>query len=398
MFSPTLQLGAFATYDALSVSLTALATWVIVQASYRRHRGELVALSAMMLALADVTAYSGIVMIPVVVGFAFVVWLPRMGSKQALFCTAWFTVTCAFVFGVIMTLSKTWQAITVTVLARNSSGISGANGYASPSHVFNDSWTYSGVIAILGLLGAILAISSEKRQQAALVTYLAAVAFVVPLAQAHETTAVSLKKHLAYGAIFAVMAAGYGLRKLTEALRGRRITALACCACAFTFPAVNGYMSAQNWYHTWPNDNSLLARLEPLLKRSPIWTTSLGGADYLCDYYYAGQGNSWERCHTNLTIRTAEQGTPEVIVLGYPASIAPPSRLPTQLLLSPAATQQQFLSFLSRNTAANSAQNPELARLTKILETGHRYRLVATGPYDSNQSTAIYAVWQRVAR
>ena len=60
---PAMRL-AFATFDPLSVFLTALSAWLIVQAGYRRHRGELVAAAAAALALANVTAYSGIVARP----------------------------------------------------------------------------------------------------------------------------------------------------------------------------------------------------------------------------------------------------------------------------------------------------------------------------------------------
>ena len=55
---------AFATFDPLSVLLTALSAWLIVQVGCRRHRGELVAAAAVALALANVTAYSGIVIDP----------------------------------------------------------------------------------------------------------------------------------------------------------------------------------------------------------------------------------------------------------------------------------------------------------------------------------------------
>ena len=59
-----------------------LSAWLIVQAGYRRHRGELIAAAAFALALANVTAYSGIVVDPVVIAFAFLAWLTvcRYGS------------------------------------------------------------------------------------------------------------------------------------------------------------------------------------------------------------------------------------------------------------------------------------------------------------------------------
>ena len=63
---PAIRL-AFATFDPLSVLLTTLSAWLIVQAGYRRRRGALVAASAAALALANATAYSGIVVDPLVI-------------------------------------------------------------------------------------------------------------------------------------------------------------------------------------------------------------------------------------------------------------------------------------------------------------------------------------------
>ena len=52
---PVLRL-AFATYDAMSVLLVALAAWMALQAAYRRRCGELILAAAFFLALANVVA------------------------------------------------------------------------------------------------------------------------------------------------------------------------------------------------------------------------------------------------------------------------------------------------------------------------------------------------------
>ena len=81
---PVMRL-AFATFDPLSVLLTALSAWFIVQAGWRRRGGAFVTAAAVALALANVTAYSGIVIDPVVIAFAFLVWLPVMRAPRAFF-------------------------------------------------------------------------------------------------------------------------------------------------------------------------------------------------------------------------------------------------------------------------------------------------------------------------
>src|SRR5580658_3165385 len=256
--SPTIQLGAFATFDAMSVSLMALAGWLAVQASARFHRGEFVAAAAVVLALSNLTAYSAIVMDPLLIAFAFLVWLPSMGLKLAASCTAWFIAAFAVTFGIIMTVAKSWQGIMVTVFAR--AILAGA--YATPLHVFEDSWTYTGLILILGIIGTVISIGRETRLRTLLIAGLAAAALVVPLAQAHETTAVSLKKHLAYGAWFAAMAAGYACYKLIERTELRRPTAVICCSLAFAYPLANGWWAAWEWYHSWYNSTSLISAVK----------------------------------------------------------------------------------------------------------------------------------------
>ena len=94
-------------------------------------------------------------------------------------------------------------------------------------------------------LGAIAAIAGEGWRRALLVVLLACAIFVVPVAQIHSTTAVSMDKHLAYGLWFGAMAAAYGFSGLIRALFTNRRSLMAlCCAIAFTYPAVIGWENA----------------------------------------------------------------------------------------------------------------------------------------------------------
>ena len=392
-FSPTLQLSAFATYDAMSVSLTACAAWLVTRTGTSGKRGEMVACSGVVLAAAEATAYSGIAMIPVVVLFALAVWSSDMGFKQAAACAAWCAGVAAATFALIMTVCKTWPGIVTTVLARQVNGMA----YAPVSHVLHDSWTYSGFIAILAFIGAVYALNSGERVFGIQVSYLTAVAFVIPIAQAHETTAVSLRKHLAYGGIFAAMAAGYGLSRLAKSLPARRWAAMACCGAFFIAPAVDGVQQADNWYHTWPDQSSMQAKLEPLLSGHPVIAIDLGEDNYWCKYYYADLGSVWETNCIGASPQTVKTAQAKYIVLGYPSSVDPTDGLPANLLLSPKASQLQYLSFLGEENMSNSPKNPQLAQLTVALEASKSYRLIAVGPWNSDQSSAIYTIWQRVA-
>ena len=104
---PAIRL-AFATFDPLSVLLTALSAWLIVQAGYRCHRAAFVAAAAAALALANATAYSGIIIDPVVDHLR----IPRVVAPHA--WAAGIIVhdvarrDMGVFFGLLMTVSRSW--------------------------------------------------------------------------------------------------------------------------------------------------------------------------------------------------------------------------------------------------------------------------------------------------
>ncbi len=391
--SPTIQLGAFATFDAMSVSFTAFAGWLVVQARYRDHRGELVALSAVALALANLTAFSGIAVDPLVIAFAFLVWLPGMGGKRAISCTAWLAAGCAACFCLTMTVTRCWAAIVTTVFSRDIRP--GAS--ASPLHVLQDSWTYTGLIMILAVIGMIAAISTGVRSQWMLAALLAFAAVMIPVAQAHEGTAVSLKKHLAYGAWFVVIGAACGCRKITQQVSMGRMAAAACCTVALTYPAVNGWWSAWAWYHSWHDADSLIAAERSILPEvaGDLYLSPEGSdvAAYVSRYYLAPTGNSWER-FISATPAPADLRRSSIgaIVLVFPTSVSPPRALPSQLLLSTdeGAARKQLLTFLG-----SAINNSQLGNLVTAIQKDQDFRLAAVGPYDSKTATAKFAIWVR---
>ena len=204
---PVMRL-AFATFDPLSVLLTALSAWFIVQASWRRRGGAFVIAAAVALALANVTAYSGIVIDPVVIAFAFLVWLPGMRAPRALFRTVWLTGALAACFGLLMMASRSWTGLLFTVVARNIAD------HQSIAAILDEILGYSGLIIALAVIGSIVAVAVESRSHAALLVLFGCAALLVPAAQLHDQTAWSIDKHFAYGIWFAAIAAGYACNKL----------------------------------------------------------------------------------------------------------------------------------------------------------------------------------------
>jgi hypothetical protein len=392
---PVLRL-AFATYDPLSVLLTALAVWFAVEAAYRR-RGELVAAAAVALALANATAYSGIIIDPVVIAFAFLVWLPRMGRRQAVFCAAWLAGGLGLCFGLAMTASHSWAGIMSTVTDRS--------GRQSILPVLDDFWGYAGLIIVLAVIGMVAEIGAGGRRRGALMTLLGGAALLVPLAQLLDPPAWLIDKHLAYGLWFAVIAAGYGGDKIIHWIPGARMRlAGACCVVALAYPAVNSWEAAWGVYHGWANSRSFITNFAPIAARSH-GSIDAAAAIHIAEYY-TPQGRQWARWTGALSLDPAGprstwsayyesrlgSGSYGVIALFYTTtfSLVP---LPGGDLLKPDASTQDLLAL-----AADNSKEPGLAALTRALEADPRYQLAAQGPYDSANDYAIYAIWRKQAQ
>ena len=398
---PAIRL-AFATFDPLSVLLTALSAWLIVQAGYRYRRAAVAAAAAAALALANATAYSGIIIDPVVITFAFLVWLPCMHRRQASLCTMWLVGILGVLFGLLMTVSGSWTGIMSTVISRSGSD------HQSILLVLDDSWGYSGLIAVLAVIGAITAFGVENRRRAALLALLGCTALVVPAAQFHEQTAWSLDKHLAYGILFAAIAAGYGCSRLIRKLtRVARQLAASCCVIAFIYPVATSWESAWNVYHAWPNASSFITKFTPIAAKS-------GGSIYISETgpeniaeYYTSQGRDSSRWSTALSLNPVtispkywesnyvtqlRNGNFGVIVLFYATTFSSIPKFPENLLVSPPSrsADQEILRLEGDNPG-----EPGLPELTLVLEKDRDYHLAAVGQYNSASQNGIYAIWRK---
>jgi putative flippase GtrA/GT2 family glycosyltransferase len=402
---PVLRL-AFATYDPLSVFLTALSAWLAVQASVRFRRAEFVAASAVALALANAAALSGIVIDPVMIAFAFLIWLPGLGAKQARFCAGWYSGALLAGFGLVMTVTRSWLG-TKALFDR----IQG--DHQAAALIANDIVKYSGVVGVLATASITIVIAREPRYRAWLLVLLGGAVFVVPLAQLQEHTAWSLDKHLAYGLWFAVIAAGYGISKLSQTVFTRhRLLAVCCCVIALAYPAVTSWQTAWAIFHSWPDSSAFVAAFRRAAdqSRGPFFVPG----DQVAEYYTT-QGNDWTRwddadlsldpvgvkrsqwsAYYAAHLRSDHFG---VIALFYVTSFTSNVRTPESILLSPRGRQQR--DELLDIVAANSGE-PGLAELTQAVEKDPGYRLAAVGPYDSGvsyngYSYGLYAIWRQEA-
>jgi hypothetical protein len=400
---PALRL-AYATYDPLSVFMTTICAWLIVQAAYRRHRIVLAALSVIMLALANATAYSGIVIDPVVVAFAFLVWWPAMGARRALAYSSAFTACLVGGFALVMLVTRSWAG-TTSVFNRQT------HDRESLTLVLNEIWGYSGLIIALALLGMIVAVRLETRQRALLIALLGCAVFAAPVAQFHYGTSWSADKHVAYGFWFAAMAAGYGCARLIAWPTAARTRLVAAgCAIALIYPAAYGFQQAWQRYHLWPNSTAFISALRPVLANVPRGRIYVPGHETNIAQYYLPQGRDWRRWDAELALDPSGLPTPKpksqwhsyyesrikkysVIALFYSTSFTSSAGLSAKPLARGAITRQDLLNLVGENS-----KEAGVPILTRVLENSSIFQLEAWGPYNINNingthSYGIYAIW-----
>lgn len=402
---PAMRLGAFATFDAMSVCLTALSAWLLIQAANRRQRVRCVAAAALALALANATAYSGIVIDPVVVAFALAVWIPRLGRRRATYCAAWFIGLLATVFALAIVASHSWTGVLHNVVLRSSNG----SGGDSTSFILKNVWLYAGSSIIVAAIGVVVAVYTAKRDDLILFGVLGCAILIVPIAQIHAHIETSLDKHLAYGVWFASIVGGYGCSKAVGALHAiRPRPAVICVALAFAYPIADNWQAARAKQESWADANSLVTRLRPVVAQAK--GTILAPVITYVAKYYTHQGEDWRRWLG--TVQSAPAGLSQagqtsyytamlerspfgVIVLLYGTRV---NDLPNDMVMAPqdGVARERLLELIAANSVSGSRAVSWLPPLTLAIEGDPAYRLSAVGPYNSGNAAGTYAIWEKV--
>ena len=396
---PTVRLGAFATHDALSVFLIVFSAWLAVQAAYRRHRAIFALAAAIILALANATAYYSIFIVPIVIAFAFLVWLSAVGAKRASLYAAWLCSAYLTLFIVAMTVSHSWAGILT---------ITGSIAHQAVTFILKNIWLYSSLYILLGAIGAITAILVARRGHRILLVLLSCAVLVAPAVQILQGTEVSLDEHLAYGIWFAAMAAGYACSRLLRSLpTSRRIPTILFCGLALVYPALGNWQTAWHKELSWSNSDSFVVAFKPVAARTHglIYAST---QSYIAKYYIP-QGRDWNRWTSGIPfsppslspgsanafysklLRETDYGA---IALFYTTTL---NELPGNMVLSPADSiaREQLLTVVASDTGSAFVPMRGLPGLTRALENDPSYRLVAVGPYSSKTTQGIYAIWQK---
>lgn len=290
VLGPALHLGAFATYDAMSLFLVALASWLAISAGDRGDATGRMVIAGLVLALANAAAYSSALFDPVVVLIVLLTALPNPGGRIA-FRRVWIFVVVLvtpLLLGLLIGGSSYFGGIERTTLAR-------VPGAASPLTVLADSWSWAGLVVVLAACGVVISgVSRQGRTRTWLLVVLTLAAILGPLDQARLDTVASLNKHVGLGAWFAAIAAGYAVDWFVAAAPAGRNRVLTCGACvvALAFPISLGASQSWAFSTSWPNSTSFIAILRPLVDHS---NGHLLVEDPTIAEYYLPAGSQWER-------------------------------------------------------------------------------------------------------
>jgi hypothetical protein len=296
---PTLHLGAFATYDAMSVFLVALAAWLVIRAGDTGDATWRMIAAGVALALANATAYSSVLFDPIVALLALLTAFPKPGGKTAArrIAILLIVVITLLLIGLLIGGSSYLHGIRETTLER-------ASGAASAPSVLADAWSWTGIVLILSVVGVVASlIGHEGRARTWLLAVLTIAAILGPLEQANLHTAASLNKHVGLGAWFAAIAAGYAVdRFVMSAAAGRtRVLAAGACVLGLVFPLSLGINQSWTFSTSWANASSFIAIFRPLADHG---TGRMLVEDPSIAEYYTAAGSQWQRWSSTRNIVT----------------------------------------------------------------------------------------------
>lgn len=296
---PTLKLTSFATYDAMSMFLMALAAWCAVHAGPRKEVGRWMLVGTVALALSNAAAYSSAILDPVVVLLVLLTGWPLPSVKQAAARAIAYTTYVVAALIMLFTLGGGLYAVGIsqTVLARTV-------GTDPVSKVLRQSAGWIGIVVALAVIGVIIGIACEREwPRKVLLAVLALAALLVPVEQARIHTVVSLDKHADIGAWFAAIAAGYAVSRLTGFRRSTmlRVLAVGVASLALLYPVRLGLTQARALFAAWPNSTAFVNAMRPLA----VGTTGniLIETPSIAEYYLPQAGSQWERWSTTSSIR-----------------------------------------------------------------------------------------------
>ncbi len=356
-------LGAFATFDALTIMLLALSSWLAVRPGGRRGELWLVGCAVVMV-LADAAKYAGLLWDPVVIALAVLgtghTWRTAVfrGIRLAGYTAALIIPLLFLVAG-----HSYLNGITSTTLSRPSSTV-------PVLRVLYTSGLWIGGATLLAIIGAAALTRRPVKRLTALAWVLAAAAFLAPLEQAHIHTIFSLYKHVGYGAWFACIVAGYGLVAIAAFFSDVRETnSYSLSVMLVVLLSMFGIALSGASFAAWPNSSRMISNMAPVIRRTGC--PCLIAESDVVRYY--------------LTTQTAHDTLTTVFVMRYQEDGRELGGLPAFR----AAIRNHYFRFVEIDPSELPAV---YVPIVQALSTSH-YRLMFSTP--SNVPQEPFEIWVR---
>jgi hypothetical protein len=268
VLGPTLQLGALATVGALALLLMAASAWCLVASGDRDDSALLLIAGTALLALANATAYSTLILDPSVIALAGLAVGAKKGAKAAVGRSGY---VAAGTIGLISAMLAIGGPLYM-VGALNVTASRAAVGQSSLL-VLTEAWKSGLLICVVAFAGVLFAVLwRQARVRIVILCVLLVSGALVPLDQAGVHSGRGSAVYVDFGAWFVAVAAGYALAQVAQIMRWRslRFAVAGLVLLAAVLPA--GYMGraqATKFFESWPNSVRMTAALVSLARDHP---------------------------------------------------------------------------------------------------------------------------------
>lgn len=291
VLGPTLQFGALATAGALALLLMAASAWCLVASRDRDDSALLLIAGTALLALANATAYSTLILDPSVIALAGLAVGAKEGAKAAIARSGYVAVgTIGLISAMLAIGGPLYMAGVLNVTA------SRATAGQSSLLILTGAWKSVSLICVIAFAGVLFAVFwRQARVRIVILCVLLLSGALVPLDQAGIHSTRGSAAYVDFGAWFVAVAAGYTLARVSQIVRWRslRFVVAGIVLLGAVLPA--GYLGraqATKFFGSWPNSVRMTTELLSLARGHP--------GNYLAEddaipAYYLESTVSWQR-------------------------------------------------------------------------------------------------------